>query len=88
MPVGSRLTAMLLAMTSVMAVATGVSPAPFVSMNPPPPRWGSVLADLSNWDSSSESHVPQSGHLPIHLEWVEPQDVQTKMVRVLAMGRV
>src|SRR5687767_10117030 len=35
--------------------------------------------------SCSASHVPQSGHLPIHLGWTEPQELQRKCVFVLAM---
>lgn len=73
-----------LVMISVIGVAAGELPMPLVSMNPPP-RCGSDLADLSNCVSSSESHWSQSGHLPIHRWCVEPQAVQTKMVRVLLM---
>jgi len=87
--VGSLRIGARLVMISVMEVATGWSAPGLDSIlvpKPPPPRCGSDLADLSNCDSSSESHWLQSGHLPIHRWWVEPQAVQTKMVRVLLMG--
>jgi hypothetical protein len=85
MPVGKRRIGARLVMISVMGVAAGEPTPGLVSTNPDP-RCGSADADLSNCDSSSESHWLQSGHLPIHRWWVEPQDVQTKMVRVLLMG--
>src|SRR5439155_7266128 len=34
------------------------------------------------------SHVPQSGHLPIHLGWTLPQELQRNWLRTLAIAWV
>lgn len=51
-------------------------------------RWGSFSLDGSMVDSSSESQVLQSGHLPIQRCWVAPQFRQMKTLRTLAMLQV
>src|SRR6185295_2729986 len=43
----------------------------------------SGVGALNSW---SASHVPQSGHLPIHLGWSEPQWLQRNWFRALAIG--
>src|SRR5215204_4029771 len=56
---------------------------------PAPPRAaarsprGSGVGVLYSWRLSQ---VPQSGHLPIHLGWTEPQELQRNWVLALAMS--
>src|SRR5206468_2436234 len=67
------------------AIAAAVPPSPTLhdSANP---AWEGSFSGLGSTNFSSPSHVPQSGHLPIHCVCTPPHDRQMKCVLALAIA--